>query len=151
MLRSRAFCYFLDGCGGLCDILFPSVSEKDKGNSMQACLIMRPLTEAAPATVGGEPFSNQCHWGFPGRPEKAMTREPGDLPTSRRLTGRGASGNVGMCRVVSFGLCLKVPIPCEPSVFSPPCSGLLTISDYSLCYNITFNRMMSLAHALAGV
>jgi len=59
---------------------------------------MGSLTEAAPATVGGEHFSDQCHWDQPGKArENALTRKPGDLPTRRRRTGRGAPENVGTC------------------------------------------------------
>ena len=47
------------------------------GNSVKACT---PQAEAAPATVSGEPVP-MCHLPTrQGRRDKALIREPGDLP-----------------------------------------------------------------------
>lgn len=52
---------------------------------------------AAPATVSGEPKSDERHWETSREDRtEAMTREPGDLPRQNIVLGRGVP-------VVRFG------------------------------------------------
>src|ERR1700739_722635 len=78
-----------------------------KGNPVRPA--NRVYSGAAPATVGGEPFSERatglCQHG-PGRWKTVTTREPGDLPERSHPSGvRGArtgrASAVVTCRIVT--------------------------------------------------